>query len=82
MRSFIKIFLVVLIGINVIFYLLTIKEGQDVLGKKDSWISNVLQSFEYYVKWVLPYWWLIIIVVALVLALVVLGVKKLLRRSK
>jgi len=82
MRSFIKIFLGVLIGINVLFYLLTIKEGQDVLGKKDSWISNVLQSFEYYVKWVLPYWWFIIIIVALVLALVVLGVIKLLRRNK
>lgn len=78
MRSFVKIFLVVLIGINVLFYLITIKEGQDVLGKKDSWISNVLQSFEYYVKWVLPYWWLIIILVVLVLTLIVLGVKKLL----
>lgn len=82
MRSFVRIFLATLISINVLFYLITINEGQDVLGKKDSWVGNVLQSFEYYVKWVLPYWWLIIIVVALVLALIVLGVKKLLRRSK
>lgn len=82
MRSFFKIFAVVLIVINVFFYLITIKEGQDVLGKKNSLISNVLQSFEYYVKWVMPYWWLIILLVGLVLTLIVLGIKKLLWRGK
>ena len=71
MRSFFKIFAVVLIVINVLFYLITIKEGQEVLGKQGSLIGKVLQSFEYYVMWVLPYWWLIIILVGLVLTLIV-----------
>jgi hypothetical protein len=67
----------VLIVINFLFYLVTIKEGQEVLGKQNSLIRNVFQSFEYYIKWVLPYWWLIIILVALLLTLILLGVKKL-----
>jgi len=76
MKSFFKIFAIVLIVINVPFYLITIKEGQDVLGKKSYLIGNIFQSFEYYAKWVIPYWWFIIILVCVALTFTALGIKK------
>jgi hypothetical protein len=82
MRFFLKILVLVLIAVNVLFYSITIKEGQQVLGKKTSLISNVLQSFEYYVKWILPYWWLIIILASLLLTGLMWRVKKLYGRGR
>jgi hypothetical protein len=78
MKFFLKIFAVTLIIINILFYLFTIKEGQEVLGKKETWFGNVVQSFEYYITWVLPYWWFIILIAGIVISFIALGVKKLL----
>lgn len=39
--------------------------------------KDILQSFPYFIEWILPYWWLIIIVGALILALIVLFVRRL-----
>ncbi|MFB9063885.1 hypothetical protein [Flavobacterium branchiarum] len=36
-----------------------------------TWYKDVLNYFEYYTLWVLPYWWLIIILGGLILALII-----------
>lgn len=40
-----------------------------------NWIKDILKSFSYYISWVIPYWWLIIIIGTIVLALLIFGVK-------
>lgn len=37
----------------------------DLIGNEElteSWWENVKKSFSYYIGWVLPYWWLLIII--------------------
>lgn len=45
------------------------------------WYKDVIGSLKYYVLWVLPYWWMVIIIgtvaVALILYLIMLGITKL-----
>lgn len=40
------------------------------------WYNDILGSFKYYFLWVLPYWWLIIIIGTVVFALIFYGVRK------
>lgn len=38
------------------------------------WYKDIVGSFKYYFLWVLPYWWLIIIIGTIVLALLFYGI--------
>lgn len=38
--------------------------------------KDMLKSFPYYIKWILPYWWFIIILGALLLAIIGLVLRK------
>ena len=40
-----------------------------------NWIKDFSKSVTYYVGWVIPYWWLIILVGALIISCVITGVK-------
>lgn len=47
----------------------------DAFHKTGIWHKDILGSIKYYVTWVLPYWWLIILIGSLVLALVFYGAR-------
>lgn len=42
---------------------------------KGVWYKDIVGSFKYYVLWVLPYWWFIIIIGTIVLAAIFYGLK-------
>ena len=62
--------LVVMILITYVFGLF-----DDAFLKTGIWYKDILGSMKYYVTWVLPYWWLLILIGSLVLALVFYGVR-------
>jgi purine-cytosine permease-like protein len=39
------------------------------------WLNDFFKSLTYYVSWVLPYWWVIILIGVIVLTLIGIGVK-------
>lgn len=43
------------------------------------WYKDILASLKYYILWVVPYWWLIILVGTIVIGSTLYGVNKLLR---
>ncbi len=47
-----------------------------------TWYKDIVASFKYYVLWVLPNWWWLIIIGTLVLAVLFFGVTKLVAKSK
>ena len=52
--------------------------GDDVYIEKyheGIWYKDILNSIKYYILWVLPYWWLIILVGSLILGAVLFGIK-------
>jgi hypothetical protein len=40
-----------------------------------NWLKDFLKSISYYVGWVLPYWWLLILIGTVILTLLGLGIK-------
>jgi hypothetical protein len=76
MKLFFKIFISILAGINIVFYLFTISEGKEVLNLKGSFFKVFFGTIKYYFTWVIPYWWFIILIVALVLSLLLFVVNK------
>ncbi len=40
----------------------------------DNWYQGILASFEYYFLWVLPYWWLVILIGSVVIGLLFYGI--------
>ena len=40
-----------------------------------TWYKDILGSFKYYVSWVLPYWWLMILIGSIVLGALFYGLK-------
>jgi riboflavin transporter FmnP len=65
-----------LLGLITMF-LLTYIMGlfDDSFHKTGVWYKDILASIKYYVTWVLPYWWLIILIGSIVLALIFYGLK-------
>jgi hypothetical protein len=47
----------------------------DAFRKTGVWYKDILGSIKYYITWVLPYWWLIILIGSLVLALMFYGLR-------
>lgn len=46
------------------------------------WYNDILGSFKYYFLWVLPYWWFIIIIGSVVLALIFYGLRARIKNLK
>ena len=67
MKNIIKYWLVYLIVLMLILYFATIDEGIENLGIKH---YNYIQSSKYFTFWVIPYWWPILIVVSIILAII------------
>jgi len=65
-----------LLGLIAMFFLTYITSlFDDAFRKTGIWYKDILGSFKYYVFWVLPYWWLIILVGSIILALIFYGVR-------
>lgn len=79
MKKFFKYFLYYLIAFLLILYVTTISEGMEVFGIKDYW-KGIAKSFEYYLFWVLPYWWLTLILVTAVFAIITFVTVKLTKK--
>ena len=61
----------------IVMILITYSFGlrDDAFHKAGIWYKDLLGSMKYYVTWVLPYWWVIILIGSLVLALVFYGAR-------
>ena len=72
------IFKPLLVGFTVIV-LITYSLGllDDAFRKTGIWYKDIIGSLKYYIFWVLPYWWLIIIFGAIIIASIVIVGKKL-----
>lgn len=71
----IKYFLVSLLFMVILTYALgwiDIVENEMLTG---NWLKDIFKSFSYYVGWILPFWWLIILVSSVILSLIGIGVK-------
>ena len=78
MRNTVKYSLYYLLAIIIILYFLTINEGMENFGISS---YNFSKSIEYFSFWVIPYWWLVLITVSVVLALITSGILKLVRKT-
>ncbi|MNG01274.1 hypothetical protein D3C84_842440 [compost metagenome] len=61
-----------------ILFFSTISEGMKVLGIVE---FNITKSFEYFFLWVIPYWWLILLITSLIIACTTVGIMKLKKRN-
>lgn len=78
MKTVIKYTVYYLTILMLILYFSTISEGMEVLGIVD---FNIKKSFEYFFLWVIPYWWLILLISSLIIARVTVGIMKLKKRN-
>lgn len=67
MKNMIKHSLVYLIVIMLILYCATIGEGMENLGLRH---YNFIQSIKYFSLWIIPYWWLMLIISSIILAII------------
>lgn len=83
MRRYKKFIISWIIGIIIIFLLLFITGSQDdVYIQKyytGVWYKDIFNYFEYFLIWVIPYWWLLIILLGSVLGIIIFLVTLLLR---
>jgi hypothetical protein len=74
-----KLMIYLLLGFTVMFLFTYISGLYDDAFKNTFytgvWYKDILGSFKYYVLWVLPYWWVIIVIGTVVLALLFYGVR-------
>lgn len=49
--------------------------SDDAFQKTGVWYKDILGSFKYYILWVLPYWWLLIVLGAIFIGIIVYGIK-------
>jgi hypothetical protein len=50
--------------------------------ESQNFINKLIGSFKYYLFWVLPYWWFIILIGAFVVAIILFGIMRLKRKIK
>ena len=78
MSTFIKYFFIVLVISSLVLYVATIKEGMETLYLEGGYFKNIGRTFEYFLLWVIPYWWYILIGASMILgAITTLIIKKL-----
>jgi hypothetical protein len=73
MKKMIKYFLIGLAAMVVFTYLLGLSD--DAFHRTGVWYKDIVGSIKYYVLWVLPYWWLIILAGTIVIGLLSYGIK-------
>jgi len=73
MKEMIKYFLIGLAIMIAFTYLIGLFD--DAFNKTGVWYKDIIGSVKYYVLWVLPYWWLIILAGAIVIGLLSYGIK-------
>ena len=73
MRKLMNYFLLGLMVMILFTYFMGLSD--DAFQKTGVWYKDILGSFKYYVFWVLPYWWLIIIIGAIVIGFVFYGIR-------
>lgn len=61
----------------IVMFLFTYIGGlfDDAFRKTGIWYKDVIESFKYYVLWVLPYWWFIILIGTFAFALFFYGIR-------
>lgn len=78
-----KYMVYLLLGFVIMFLITYIGGVYDDAFKKTYytgvWYKDILASLKYYILWVVPYWWLIILVGTIVIGSILYGVNKLLR---
>ena len=67
-KSFLKFLLLALVGLALILYISSIGEGMENLDMEGSYFENLPRTLDYFVLWVLPYWWLILLIGGIVIA--------------
>ena len=67
-KSFLKFLLLALAGLALILYISSIGEGMENLDMEGSYFENLPRTLEYFALWVLPYWWLILLIGGIVIA--------------
>ena len=70
MKIYLKHFIVFIIISSLVLYFSTIKEGIEVFKLEGGYFKNIGKTFEYFFKWVIPYWWYILIIASLILAII------------
>lgn len=81
MKKFLKYFLYSLVAFLLILYVTTINEGMEVFGIS-GYAEGIAKSFEYYLFWVLPYWWLILLFTAVLFAISTFSINKFITRPR
>gem|GEM_PF-2551108 len=81
MKKFFKYLLYYLLTFVLILYVSTIKEGMDFFGIS-GYAEGIAKSFEYYLFWVLPYWWLILLFTAVLFAISTFSINKFITRPR
>ncbi len=71
-----KVMSYLLLGLLVMFLFTYITSlYDDAFRKTGIWYKDIAGSFKYYILWVLPYWWLIILVGTVLVGLLLYGIK-------
>ncbi|HRG40549.1 MAG TPA: hypothetical protein PLC27_04060 [Saprospiraceae bacterium] len=80
MKSIIKFWLIGLISMLVITFALI--QLDDAFDKTGVWYKDIFGSIKYYILWIVPYWWFIILVGSCVIGLLSFGVTLGLKRMR
>ena len=67
-KSFLKYLFLAIAGLALILYIFSIGEGMENLNLEGNYFENLPRTLEYFVLWVLPYWWLILLIGAIAIA--------------
>ena len=74
-KNFLKYFLVVTVVISIILYISTIKESFENFNLEGSYLENIPKTLEYFVFWVLPFLWVYILIISIIIAFVIAIIK-------
>lgn len=81
-----KVMIYLFLGLTVMFlFTYTVGLFDDAftrLYRTGIWYKDIIRSFNYYIFWVLPYWWVAIISGALFLALIFYGLRTGIKKLK
>ena len=62
-----------------ILFFSSINEGTEVLGLSEN-EKNVQKTFEYFIWWVMPFWWIYLLLASIILSIITVLIKMLICR--
>ncbi len=68
-KNFSKFLLLTLLGLALILYIFSINEGMEHLEMEGNYFENLPRTLEYFAFWVLPYWWFILLIGGIAIAI-------------